>query len=320
MGSSTAVGPQTPTMGCPTTRNSPAGDRLPGGLACRPPVGCRNSDGSVTCASAWRCGLRTVTRRLNPALRRAPRVLSRLAYLTLAGTSSSLSPDRHHLRLAGGADARACATMHSSLTGRARRQRRASGPRRERVRREQPPGGAGHPQVRRGTAYLARPGRGRPRGEAGHLPPGRAPTRRAICDVTRRRYCAYSPTASSAAGSRSRGGRRSFRCPRRWTGWSTTTAASAGSTPTGTTIAAPWSNSSVCWFASRSTRWVPPAPASLSLCWRLPTCRTWGLWGQSIRCELWCSDLRQRGRRCATRRRVWQPWPATATTMRPSRA
>jgi hypothetical protein len=26
-----------------------------------------------------------------------------------------------------------------------------------------------------------------------------------------------------------------------------------------------------CWFASRSTRWVPPAPASLFLCWGLPT-------------------------------------------------
>jgi hypothetical protein len=41
MGWSTAVGPQTPTMGCPTTHNSTAGDRLPGGSACRSPPGTR---------------------------------------------------------------------------------------------------------------------------------------------------------------------------------------------------------------------------------------------------------------------------------------
>jgi hypothetical protein len=41
MGWSTAVGPQTPTTGCPTTHNSPAGDRLPGGSACRSPPGTR---------------------------------------------------------------------------------------------------------------------------------------------------------------------------------------------------------------------------------------------------------------------------------------
>ena len=48
--------------------------------------------------------------------------------------------------------------MHSSLTGRARRQRRASGPRRRaRVRHQQPQGGAHHPQVRWGIADLAHP-------------------------------------------------------------------------------------------------------------------------------------------------------------------
>jgi hypothetical protein len=41
--------------------------------------------------------------------------------------------------------------MHCTLTGRTRRQRRASGPRRRaRVRQKQPPGGAGHPKDRRG--------------------------------------------------------------------------------------------------------------------------------------------------------------------------
>jgi PPOX class probable F420-dependent enzyme len=60
------------------------------------------------------------------------------------------------------------------------------------------------------------------------------------------------------------GWRRSCRCRRRWRDWSTTTGASAGSIPTGMTTAAPWSNSSACWFASRSTRWAPPAPASPS--------------------------------------------------------
>ena len=46
--------------------------------------------------------------------------------------------------------------------------------------------------------------------------------------------------------------------------WMTTTVASAGSIPTGTSTAAPWSNSGACWFGSRSTRWVPPGPVSLS--------------------------------------------------------
>jgi PPOX class probable F420-dependent enzyme len=41
--------------------------------------------------------------------------------------------------------------------------------------------------------------------------------------------------------------------PEAMEGLSTTTAASAGSIPTGTSTAAPWSNSGVCWFGSRST-------------------------------------------------------------------
>ena len=68
----------------------------------------------------------------------------------------------------------------------------------------------------------------------------------------------------SVAGSRSRGRRRSCRCRRRWRGWSTTTGASAGSIPTGMTTATPWSTSSACWFASRSTRRARPTPASHS--------------------------------------------------------
>jgi len=46
----------------------------------------------------------------------------------------------------------------------------------------------------------------------------------------------------SAAGCRSRGRRRLFRCRRRWTDWSTTTDASAGSILAGMTgEAGPWS-------------------------------------------------------------------------------
>src|SRR5829696_866483 len=44
--------------------------------------------------------------------------------------------------------------------------------RRTRVRRQQPPGGAHHPKVQRGTADFARPGRGGRRGQGGHLDPG----------------------------------------------------------------------------------------------------------------------------------------------------
>src|SRR4029453_2110262 len=96
------------------------------------------------------------------------------------------------------------------------------------VRGQQPPGGAHHPKVRRGTADLARPGR---RGRR---------------------------------GSSSRGRRRSCRCPKQWTGWSTTTGAAAGSIPTGMRTAAPSSRTSACWCASRSTRRARPTPASPS--------------------------------------------------------
>jgi hypothetical protein len=52
---------------------------------------------------------------------------------------------------------------------------------------------------------------------------GTLASRARSCDATRPRSCAWSPTASSAAGCRSRGRRRSRRWRRRWTGWSTTT-------------------------------------------------------------------------------------------------
>ena len=38
----------------------------------------------------------------------------------------------------------------------------------------------------------------------------------------------------------------------------------SGEHPDWDEYAAPWSTSGACWFASRSTRWVPPGPASLS--------------------------------------------------------
>ena len=91
-------------------------------------------------------------------------------------------------------------------------------------------------------------------------PPGRAPTRHATCDATRRRSYASCLMTSSAPGSRSRGRRRSCRCRRRWRGWSTTTGASAGSIPTGMTTAASCSTSTACSFASRSTRRARPRP------------------------------------------------------------